>query len=122
MAGLSHYNTSQASVNKYEPIFNNQFEVIITPPSSIPVPVGNPGNGNIMLEQVKKITGFAPDISPGEVFQKFKNAKRYYAGAAPSKTTFDLGIEFEVNLDNNNSNLISTSICNFTGWLFSMFS
>lgn len=103
MAGLSHYTSSKASTQKYEPIFNNQFEVVITPPGSIPVPAGNPGNGNILLEHVKSISGFAPDINPGEVAQKYKNAKRYYSGAAPNRTGFDLNISFEVNLDNSNS-------------------
>jgi hypothetical protein len=103
MAGLSHYTTSKASTQKYEPVFLNQFEVIITPPAAIPVPAGVPGNGNILLEQVMSVNGLAPDITPAETFQRFKNAKRYYAGAAPTTTTFDLGIKFEVNLDNNNS-------------------
>ena len=103
MAGLSHFNSAKASTEKYEPIFNNQFEVFITPPASIPVAAGNPGNGNIIMEHVISVSGFAPDKNPGEVTQKYKNAKRYYAGAAPQATTMNLGINFEVNLDNNNS-------------------
>jgi len=102
MAGLSHYNSAKASTQKYEPIFLNQFEVTITPPASITVPAGASTN-NILLEQVKKLSGFAPDINPGEVAQKYKNAKRFYAGAAPMVTGFDLGISFEINLDSNNS-------------------
>lgn len=103
MAGLPHFNSSKASTLMFEPIYNNQFEVVITPPAAIPVPAGNPGNGNILLEQVTNITGFGPDKNPGEVSQKYKNAKRYYSGAAPANTYMDLGIGFEVNLDNNNS-------------------
>ena len=104
MAGLSHFITSKASIQKYEPVFQNQFEVIITPPAAIPVPVGIPGNGNILLEQVISLTGFIPDKNPGEAVQKYKNAKRYYAGALPiNGTTMDLGISFEVNLDSSNS-------------------
>jgi len=103
MAGLSHYSTSKASTLKYEPIFLNQFEVLITPPAAIPVPAGNPGNGNIMLEQVISLSGLGVDKNPGEVTQKYKNAKRYYSGAAPTNTFIDLEIEFEINLDINNS-------------------
>ena len=77
--------------------------MLITPPAAIPVPVGNPGNGNIMLEQVISVGGFAPDINPEEVTQKYKNAKRYYSGAAPKKTYVNLKINFEINLDSNNS-------------------
>lgn len=103
MAGLSHYNSSKASVEKYEPIFLNQFEVIITPPAAIPVPAGNPGNGNIMLEQVLSVGGFSPDKNPEEITQQYKNAKRYYSGAAPKETFMNLSINFEVNLDKSNS-------------------
>jgi hypothetical protein len=103
MAGLPHFTSAKASVNKYEPVFTNQFEVMITPPAAIPVPAGNPGNGNILLEQVKSISGLSVDQNPSEVSQKFKNAKRYYAGAKPQQTALDLSLNFEVNLDDNNS-------------------
>ena len=103
MAGLPHFSSAKASVNKYEPVFLNQFEVLITPPSSVVPPQGNPNNGNILLEQVKSITGLAPDINPGETYQMYKNAKRYYSGHKPATTGFDLNISFEVNLDDNNS-------------------
>lgn len=103
MAGLPHYTTSKASVNKFEPIFTNQFEVLILPPTVINVPQGNPNNGNILLEHVKSIEGLAVDQNPGEVTQQYKNAKRYYSGARPPKTGIDITINFEVNLDDNNS-------------------
>lgn len=103
MAGLPHYSSSKASISKYEPIFLNQFEVLITPPTGVSVPQGNPGSGNILLEHVKKVSGLQVDQNPGEVTQQFKFAKRYYSGAAPAKTGLDVDIEFEVNLDDNNS-------------------
>ena len=61
MAGLPHYTSSKASVNKFEPVFLNQFEVIITPPAAVVPPQGNPGNGNILLEQVKSVSGLQVD-------------------------------------------------------------
>ena len=103
MAGLPHYTSSKASINKFEPVFLNQFEVIISPPAGIVPPQGNVGNGNILLEQVKTIRGLQVDQSAGEVSQSFKFAKRWYAGAAPQKTGLDAEIDFEVNLDDNNS-------------------
>jgi len=103
MAGLPHFSSAKASVNKFEPVFTNQFEVMITPPSAVVAPRGNPNNGNILLEQVKSIDGLAPERTAREVAQSYKNAKRYYAGARPDSTGFELGIKFEVNLDENNS-------------------
>jgi hypothetical protein len=103
MAGLPHYTTAKASINKFEPIFTNQFEVLILPPTAITVPQGNPNNGNILLEQVKSISGLAVDQNPQEITQQYKNAKRYYSGARPAKTGIDLTVVFEVNLDDNNS-------------------
>jgi hypothetical protein len=103
MAGLPHYSSSKASVNKFEPVFLNQFEVTITPPAAIPVITGNPGSGNILLEHVTRVSGLQVDQNPGEITQAYKFAKRYYSGAAPRTTGLDADIEFEVNLDDNNS-------------------
>lgn len=103
MAGLPHYTSSKASINKFEPVFLNQFEVSISPPPAVPVQAGNPGSGNILLEQVTRVSGLQVDQNPGEVTQQYKFAKRYYSGAAPAKTGLDVDIEFEVNLDDNNS-------------------
>jgi hypothetical protein len=103
MAGLPHYTSAKASINKFEPVFTNQYEVMILPPTAVVVPQGNPNNGNILLEHVKSIEGLAVDQNPGEVTQMYKNAKRYYSGAKPQRTNLDLGINFEVNLDSNNS-------------------
>lgn len=103
MAGLPHYTSSKAAVNKFEPIYTNQFEVVITPPASVVPPQGNPNNGNILLEHVKSVEGLGVDQNPGEIAQQYKNAKRYYSGAKPNQTGFDLTISFEVNLDENNS-------------------
>jgi len=103
MAGLPHYTSSKASVNKYEPIFLNQFEVTITPPTAIPVQAGNPGAANILLEQVTRVSGLQVDQNAGEITQQYKFAKRYYSGAAPQRTGLDVDIEFEINLNENNS-------------------
>jgi hypothetical protein len=93
---LSHYMNSVAAVNNYEPIFLNQFDVIITPPASIT------DNVNLLVEHVKSIDGL-PELTPtGTVKQYYKFASRSYASAKPEQTDAQLKIEFEVNLDEDN--------------------
>ena len=95
-SGLPHYSNSKAAVESWEPLFLNQFEVLITPPVII-------SGGNILTEQVKKVEGL-PEITPtGFVEQFYKFAKRTYADARPEDTTAELTIEFEINLDDSNS-------------------
>jgi hypothetical protein len=89
-------------MNNFEPVFLNSFEVTLTPPTGIAAGVGNNGQ-NLLLEQVKKISGLEVDKNPGTVEQYYKFAKRRYAGARPETTTIDIGIDFEVNLNNANS-------------------
>lgn len=96
MAGLPHFDNSQASVNNWEPIFQNQFDVLITPPSVITQ------NVNLIIEHVLTVNGL-PELTPTEtVEQKYKFASRKYAAAKPDKTDAQLDITFEVNLDDNN--------------------
>jgi hypothetical protein len=97
MAGLPHYSNSQASTEAYEPLYLNQFEVVITPPSAVTQ------DAAILLEHVKNVSGL-PEITPvGTVEQFYKFAKRTYAAARPEDTTAQIEIEFEVNLDEDNS-------------------
>jgi len=95
-SGLPHFTNSQAAINNWEPLYLNQFEVIFTPPSIV-------GGTNLLLEQVKTVKGL-PEITPtGVVTQYYKFAERNYADAAPEKTSAEIEIEFEVNLDDTNS-------------------
>ena len=95
-SGLPHYENSKAARENFEPLFLNQFEVLITPPAIVP-------GGEILTEHVKKIEGL-PEITPtGFVEQYYKFAKRTYADARPEDTTAELTIEFEVNLDDANA-------------------
>lgn len=83
-------------MNNYEPIYLNQFEVIITPPTIITQ------NVNLLVEQVKSIEGL-PELTPTDtVKQYFKFASRAYGSAKPAQTDAQLHIEFEVNLNENN--------------------
>jgi len=96
MAGLSHYQNSLSSVNRFEPVYLNQFEVNIIPPAAI-------AGGPILLQHVTKVSGLALDKNPGTTSQKFKFAKRNYAGAKPEQTYMDLSFTFSVNLNDQNS-------------------
>ena len=95
-SGLPHYSNSRAAMNNWEPLFLNQFEVIITPPSTVSAGVG------FLVEHVKKITGL-PEITPnGTVEQFYKFAKRTYTAAKPEDTTAELEMDFEINLGASN--------------------
>ena len=63
MAGLPHFTNSKAAINNFEPVYLNQFEVIINPPAGI-VDSATTFNGEgILAQQVKSITGLAVDIA-----------------------------------------------------------
>ena len=100
MAGLPYWTNSTAAVKYYEPIYLNQFEVIITPPAVI----GGP-NVSLLVEHVTKIGGLPELQSSGAslVEQNYKFATRSYAGSVPDKTTVDLAIDFTVNLNEENN-------------------
>lgn len=93
---LPHYSNSVAATNNYEPVFLNQFDVIITPPTVITQ------NVNLLVEHVKTLEGL-PELTPTDVVkQYYKFASRAYAAAKPGQTDAQLKIEFEVNLNEDN--------------------
>jgi hypothetical protein len=96
MAGLSHYQNSLSAINKFEPVYLNQFEVTILPPAAV-------AGGEILLQHVTKVSGLSLDKNPGITTQKYKFAKRNYAGAKPENTYMDLNLSFTVNLNDDNS-------------------
>jgi hypothetical protein len=102
-SGLPHFSNSQAAMNNWEPLYLNQFEVIITPPATV-------NGADILIEHVKKLSGL-PEITPvGFVEQHYKFAKRTYAAAKPEDTTAELEIDFEVNLNDSNSMYIYNTL------------
>ena len=96
MAGLSHFQNSLSGVNKFEPVYMNQFEVTIIPPGAV-------AGGEIMLQHVSKVSGLSLDKNPGITSQKYKFAKRNYAGAKPENTYMDVSLSFSINLNDANS-------------------
>jgi hypothetical protein len=99
MAGLPYWSNSLASREYYEPIYQNQFEVILTPP-----PVITGSEVALLVEHVTKISGLPEINSAGTlVEQNYKFATRSYAGAVPDTTVADLEITFTVNLNEENN-------------------
>jgi hypothetical protein len=107
MAGLPHWNNSRAATNYYEPVFQNQFELIITPPVAITE------NVDLLVEHVLTVGGI-PEITPTAlVEQTYKFATRSFAASKPEKTTADLDVKFTVNLNDENNMYIYNTL---RGW------
>lgn len=105
MAGLPHFNSAKAAVQLYEPVYLNQFEVIIQPPVGVSNPVGNPGR-TLLVENVLSVSGITVDKNPQPMEQRYKFSRRRYAGGAVDDTGVKVRIEFETNLDDQNSNYV----------------
>lgn len=95
--GLSHFRSSRAAQELFEPVYQNLFTVQI----SLPDGVGSSEeNTNLMLEGIQTISGLQSHSFPtSAASQKFKWAERRFAGAKPEKTTMDVTFNFEVNLN-----------------------
>ena len=96
MAGLPHYRNSSAAMQKFEPVYNAQFEVLLTPPAAVT-------GWTLVMENVIKVGGIEVNKVPAVVEQKYKSAKRSYAGGIIDDTSINITLEFEVNLDDSNS-------------------
>jgi hypothetical protein len=104
MAGLPHFTNSKAGLFNYEPVYLNQFEVLITPPAGISAAGITYKGESILTQQIKSVEGLAVDIAPATpVEQKYKFASRRYAGGEPSTSDLTFSTAFEVNLDDTNS-------------------
>jgi len=114
MAGLPHFKNSTAGPARYEPVYLNQFEVIIIAPPAVSSKLGF--TQNLTLEHVKKV-GPLPELAGNAggapVTQRYKFAERAYAAARPSTTLHKFTIDFELNLNNTNDNYIYNA---FRAW------
>ena len=102
---LPHYTQSKASLNKYEPIYPNLFEVTILTPTN--------ADSGLILQHVNKIgglDGIRPEVGP--ITQKYKFTDRSYAGM-PGQTYADLTLEFSVNLNDANEAYIYNTMRNW---------
>lgn len=105
--GLPHWDNSQAATNYWEPIFQNQFTVVITPPAVITEGV------DLLVEQVLTVDGLPEFLTNGTTVQNYKFAKRAYANAAPETTLTNLTMTFEVNLNDDNNMYVYNTL---RGW------
>lgn len=96
MAGLPHYRNSKAAMQKFEPVYNAQFEVLLTPPAAVT-------GWTLVMENVIKVGGIEVNKVPTVVEQKYKSAKRSFAGGIVDDTSINITLDFEVNLDDSNS-------------------
>lgn len=99
--GLPHFRNSRASSDRFEPLYLNLFTVEIT----LPTGVGSTDeNKNLLLENIISVSGLESNSFPTTPQSQFyKWAERRFAGAKPEKTTMDVAINFEVNLNDNHS-------------------
>lgn len=111
MPKLQHFRNSKVARNLYEPIYQNLFEVIITPPTIIENdPEWGSVNRELILEQVTNINGLDVDKIPGLVTQKFKGTERKFIGVVPDSTTVNITMTFEMNLNDNNQNFVYNAL------------
>jgi len=111
MAGLPHFQNSLSALNRFEPVYLNQFEVTIFPPAAV-------AGGEILLQHVTKVGGLTLDKNPGLATQKYKFAKRNYAGAKPEQTYMDLSINFTVNLNDANSMYVFKTLRQWSDYIY----
>lgn len=98
MPTLPHYKNSKISMQNFEPIYPDQFDVIITPPASLT----NGENWSFAIENIKKIDGLTTDQHPGTVEQIFRGAQRSFVKSMPDSTFIDLSITTQLNLNDEN--------------------
>jgi hypothetical protein len=91
---LPHYTQAKASIQKFEPVYQNLFEVTILTPLN--------QDSSLILQHVKSIGGLN-NLNPTveAVGQKYKFADRSYAGM-PGQTFAELALAFTVNLNDAN--------------------
>lgn len=96
MAGLPHYRNSQAAMQKFEPVYNAQFEIIITPPAAVT-------GWTLVMDNCTKVEGIETNRLPETVKQTYKSAVRSFAGGMVTDAVLEIKLDFEVNLDDSNS-------------------
>lgn len=105
MAGLPHWKNSQAAINYWEPVFQNQFLITITPPA----PASSGNSTALLVEHVVSVDGI-PEILPATVEQRYKFAQRSFSASRPENTIADLTIKFTVNLNTTNDMYIYNAL------------
>jgi hypothetical protein len=95
--GLSHWRSSRAAQELFEPVYQNLFTLQISLPAGLGA---TEEDTNLVLENLTDIGGLKSSKFPASpVAQNYKWAARRFAGPVPSETTMDITLNFEVNLD-----------------------
>jgi hypothetical protein len=110
MGYLPHYKNSVAGMQQYEPVYLNLYEVSIVPPPALQGTWDKP----LIIEGVRKINGLKVEQHPGNVTQYFKGHQRSYAGSFVTSTYVDINMDFEVNVNNENSMYTYKALRNWT--------
>lgn len=97
LLGLSHFRNSRVSTSLWEPIYQNQFSVMLVPPYGMQGDTDD-NRVNTILEGVQSVGQIPSSKGSGVVEQKYKFANRSFAGAVPENTILDLQITFALNL------------------------
>ena len=118
MAGLPHFKNSTAGPGRYEPLYLNQFEVVITPPPAVRGKIGF--SGSLMLEHVLSLKNLPEYSGSGTavVVQNYKFSNRIYAPGKPTQTYHQFTIDFEVNLNENNDMYIYNALRAWTDLVY----
>ena len=93
---LPHYSQDQTSKKgrNFEPVQQSLFEVTILPPAGVIA-------SNLLLQQVKSISGININKEIGTQEQQFKFVTRSFA-SQPDSTAMDVAINFSLNLNEAN--------------------
>jgi hypothetical protein len=100
LLGLSHFRNSRVATSLWEPIYQNQFSVMLVPPMGLSD--RSDERVNVILEGVQSVGQIPTSKGSGVVEQKYKFANRSFAGAVPENTILDLQITFALNLSYDN--------------------
>lgn len=95
-----HYRKSKAAMDNWDPLYQSQFKIMITPP-----PVLSAG-WNLVMESIKSISGLEPSgdyIGDSQTQEFFGHTVRHAPGTMAGHNTHDINISFNVNLDDDNS-------------------
>lgn len=106
MAKQHHFTNSKVSANLYEPLYPNLFEVTITPPTILANSAEWGSQREIVLEEIKSVSGLEIDKLPAIVRQQFKGTQRGFIGVNPDDTTIEVSFSMEMNLNDTNQNFV----------------
>ena len=110
-----HFTSSKRSMELHEPIYLNLWTAQIDA-SDLPNGMINVNGNttsmnaaydndkiNIVLEGLRSVSGLDTQPGVGQVSQKYKWAERGYAGGQPNKTHLDLVMNFELNINRDDT-------------------